>query len=193
MTRTGIMGAILAALLLAGCAQAESASVTDLPGDRQPFEGPGLAVGADPGDVRSIDAIVAALYDVISGRVGEPRDWNRFRSLFHPQARLIPTGRDEDGDWRLRAITPEEYIESSGPVLLELGFVERELARRTHLWGNLAQLFSSYEAFQRGGDEPFMRGINAIQLWNDGTRWWVVSIMWQQESEEHPLTREYLR
>jgi len=37
-----------------------------------------------------------------------------------------------------------------------------------------------------------MRGINSIQLFYDGSRWWIVSIYWQQESPEYPIPEKYL-
>jgi hypothetical protein len=54
-------------------------------------------------------------------------------------------------------------------------------------------VFSTYEARQKADDpKPFMRGINSIQLFNDGKRWWVVSILWQSESPDNPLPEKYL-
>jgi len=135
----------------------------------------------------TIDGIVGALYDVLSGGVGEPRDWERFRSLFRPGARMIPTGRNAAGEPLLMVWDPEEYIARNAEVLERIGFVEREIARRTEAWGDIAHLFSSYEAFREGQAEPFLRGINAIQLWNDGTRWWIVSVMWEAERPGNPL------
>lgn len=153
----------------------------------------GTAQSADPADVGSIDAIIAATYDVISGAAGEERDWDRFRSLFVPGARLVPVGRPPGGAWRTRVMTPEEYIEGSGPFLVQNGFFEREIGRVTERYGHIAHLFSAYESRQNAGDaEPFARGINSFQLMYDGTRWWVVSIFWQGESEEFPIPDRYL-
>ncbi|HEX8920464.1 MAG TPA: hypothetical protein VF766_03235, partial [Pyrinomonadaceae bacterium] len=102
---------------------------------------------ANPADVNSIDSILAALYDVISGPAGKKRDWDRFRSLFAPGARLIPTGpRRPPGsapdapltgkeEHASRALTPEDYITRSSKLLEERGFFEREVARRTEQYG----------------------------------------------------------
>jgi hypothetical protein len=145
-----------------------------------------------PGDVASIDAIVAALYDVISGGVGEPRDWDRMRSLFHPDGRLIATGRAQDGSQRMQTMDVEGYIAGSGDALVEIGFVEREIARTTERWGNIAHLFSTYQAFRGAETEPFLRGINSIQLWNDGQRWWILTVFWEPETPDNPLPPRYL-
>ena len=147
---------------------------------------------AAPADVESIDAIVAALYDVISGQPGQARDWGRFRSLFVPTARMIPTGARADGQHGLRLMGPNDYIASSGPLLLDKGFHERELSRRVEQFGHIAQVFSSYEA-RIVKDDHTMRGINSIQLVNDGKRWWIVSLMWEAESESIKLPAEFLQ
>ncbi|MCC7306854.1 MAG: hypothetical protein IT173_04765 [Acidobacteria bacterium] len=150
---------------------------------------------ASPADVGSIGAIMKAVYEVISGDAGQKRDWDRFRSLFHPDAKLIPSGKNaQTGVTGARYLTPEDYITRSGPVLEKNGFHEREMARRVDQFGNIAQVFSTYESFRKKDDKtPFMRGINSFQLMNDGKRWWVINIFWQQESAEHPIPKEYLK
>ena len=150
---------------------------------------------ANPADVASIDAIMKAVYDVISGGAGQKRDWNRFRTLFHPSARMIPSGKNpQTGVVGARAFTPEEYITRSAPFMEKEGFFEREIARRTDAYGNIAQVFSTYASFHKADDKtPFARGINSFQLLNDGKRWWVVTIYWQNESPENPLPEEYLK
>jgi hypothetical protein len=149
---------------------------------------------ANPADVGSVDAIMAALYGVISGDAGVKRDWDRFRSLFIPNARLIPTGVRPDGSRSHRVLTPEEYVSQVGPQLERGGFHERELGRHMDRYGNIVQLFSSYDSKRTLADPaPFARGINSIQLWNDGTRWWVVSIYWEGERPENPIPAEFLK
>ncbi|HET7584483.1 MAG TPA: hypothetical protein VFK13_06215 [Gemmatimonadaceae bacterium] len=136
---------------------------------------------ARPEDVRSIDAIVAALYDVISGPAGAERDWDRFRSLFLPGARLIPTGAGSDSVYGATVLTVEEYIERAHDFLARNPFYEGELGRQTHRFGNIAELFSGYASRRAPGEAPFVRGVNSIQLVFDGTRWWVATILWAQE------------
>lgn len=150
---------------------------------------------ANPADVASIDAIMKAVYDVISGDARQKRDWDRFRSLFHKDAKLIPSGKNaQTGVTGARYLTPEDYVTRSGPVLERDGFHEREMARRVDQFGSIAQVFSTYHAFRKKDDkDPFMRGINSFQLMNDGKRWWVINIFWQQESPESPIPKEYLK
>lgn len=149
---------------------------------------------ARPQDVASIDAIIGALYDVISGPAGQKRDWDRFRSLFAPNARLIPTGRRPDGSQVMRVLTAEEYATSVGPQLENSGFFEREIGRRADQFGGIAQVFSAYDSKRQATDSvPFARGINSIQLLNDGKRWWVVTIFWDSERPDNPIPAAYLR
>lgn len=150
---------------------------------------------ANPADVASIDAILKAVYDVISGDAGQQRDWNRMRSLFHRDARLIPSGKNPNtGVYGARAMSPDEYIKRNEPFFAKEGFYEREKARRIDLYGNMAHVFSTYESFHKKDEKaPFMRGINSIQLLNDGKRWWIMTIYWQGETPENPLPKQYLK
>lgn len=143
--------------------------------------------------VSSLDSIMTTLYDVISGEAGQARDWDLFRFLYKDGAHLIPTGQARDGSYRLRYDTPDDYIEKSGPYLLEHGFFEQEIHRETQQFGNIAHIFSTYQCFKSAKEkEPFMRGINSVQLIFDGTRWWIVNIYWAQESDTSPIPANYL-
>ena len=150
---------------------------------------------ANPADVKSAESIIHAVYDVISGPAGQNRDWNRFQSLFIPGARLIPTfKRPPDAPvFTTRVLSPEEFATNSQRAVQSQGFFEKEIARRTEQWGNIAQVFSTYESRHAAGDQPFARGINSFQLLNDGQRWWIVTIFWQGESKDVPLTPEFLK
>jgi len=149
---------------------------------------------ANPADVATIDSIIAAVYDVISGPAKTPRNWDRFRSLFIPGARLIPTGRRPTGEVASRVSTAEEYIQRSSPLLEQNGFFEREVSRRVEKFANIAHVFSTYESRRARDDaQPFARGINSFQLMNDGKRWWIVTIFWQAEDDKNPLPAEYLK
>lgn len=154
---------------------------------------PPAAVSPAPADVASPEAIVAALYSVISGDQGVARDWDRFRSLFHPSGRLMPTGLDARGTGVVRILTPEDYVTLAGPGLIRDGFHEREIARRTERFGAIAHVFTTYEGLRSLSDPaPFVRGINSIQLFDDGTRWWIISVYWQAETPRIPLPAAYL-
>lgn len=146
-------------------------------------------------DTSTIDGIVKAVYEVISGDAGEKRDWDRFRKLFHKDAKLIPTGTNPQTKLNVaRPMSPEDYITRNEPFFMQNGFHEREIARRTDEYGAIAHVFTTYEAFKTKADKkPFMRGINSMQLFNDGQRWWVMSIFWQAETPELQLPKKYLK
>ena len=153
---------------------------------------------AKPADVASIDAIITAAYDVISGHAEEPRDWDRERSLYLPGARLIPTAPAPGATAGSGELTPqvldiEGYIARVGAYFAANGFFEKEVARKTEQFGQIAHAWSTYESRRHPDDpEPFMRGINSIQLFYDSSRWWIVTIYWQHESSLHPLPAKYL-
>ena len=190
--RSLLLGAVF--LGLAGTAAAQDIEpLEEKPAQAAPMDPFATIPPAKPEDVKSVDAIIAALYDVISGDAGVERDWNRFRSLFCPGARMIPTGANaKTGKVGARIASPEEYIKANRVFLEEQGFHEQELTRHVDSFGTITQVFSSYEARNKLTDEkPFLRGINSIQLLNDGNRWWVMTIAWSPETASTPLPDRY--
>ena len=143
-----------------------------------------------PDDVKSIDSILAALYNVISGPAGD-RDWNRMRSLFLPTATLTSAGKDREGNIRVRPRSVEEYVKGAGGYFAQHPFYESSIVNRVQTFGNVAHVFSSYESRNALGEAPFARGINSIQLLFDGKRWWVVSILWDEERPDNPLPKDF--
>ena len=149
---------------------------------------------AKPSDVSSVDAIIAALYDVISGPAGQARDWNRFRSLFVPNARLIPSRPRPDGGADAGVWSVDDYAAAAGPRLEKTGFFEREISRREESFGNIAHLFSTYESRRTSADPtPFARGLNSIQVMKDGGRYWIVTVFWDAERSDNPIPSKYLK
>lgn len=143
-----------------------------------------------PDDVKSIDSILAALYNVISGPAGE-RDWNRFRSLFLPSATLTSAGKDREGNIHVRPRTVEGYVTGAGGYFAQHGFFENPIVSRVQTFGSVAQVFCSYESRNAPGEAPFARGINSLQMAYDGKRWWIVSILWDEERPDNPLPKEF--
>jgi hypothetical protein len=163
------------------------------PSQSQPTQELHFSPLAKPADVASVDAIMAATYDVISGPAGQKRDWDRFRSLFLPGARLVAAGPKKDGGFGARTLTPDEYATFGEPYFAKNGFTESELSRHTDRFGNIAQIFSTYASRHDAKDPiPFARGINSFQLMFDGTRWWIVTIYWEEETASNPVPAEFL-
>lgn len=147
---------------------------------------------ARPGDVDTPEHLLAAVYDVISGPAGK-RDWDRFRSFFYTGARLMPSGKNQQGVLGVRVLTPDEYAARGQAFFDKEGFFERSVANRVEIWDHIAHVWSTYESRHAKDDaKPFARGINSFQLFNDGTRWWVLSIYWEAEDAEHSLPEQYL-
>ncbi len=143
--------------------------------------------------VKTLDSTIATLYTVISGEKGVERDWKLFKYLFHPDAKLIPTGKNNEGEFMVRYMKPDDYQKNSGKWLVENGFFEKEIYRKTDGYGNIAHVFSTYESFKSEADEkPFMRGINSIQLLYDGQRWWIINMFWTQETKYNVIPKAYL-
>lgn len=168
-----------------------------------PTPAPARAVGSIAGrtdwpkakleDVQSPDAIVAAVYSVISGGKGQSRDWDRMRSLFVPDARLIPAIMGKDGHNDALMLSVDGYIERSGTRLTNDGFFERSIHNEMEQFGNIVQVWSTYESRHNlEDDKPFGRGINSFQLLKDGDRYWVVNIFWDSESPSKPIPAKYL-
>ncbi|MGI9542981.1 MAG: hypothetical protein ACR2MX_06950 [Cyclobacteriaceae bacterium] len=144
-------------------------------------------------DVASMDMILKVLYEVISGEKEVKRDWPRFLNLFAPGAQLIPTRPDGNGKPTLDMMSPQEYIDLAGAYLESNGFFEVEIARKVDKFGPIVQVFSTYESKHSASDqEPFARGINSIQLLNDGDRWWIVNIYWTSETDKLSIPEVYL-
>lgn len=144
-------------------------------------------------DTSSPASLVGALYDVISGPADEPRDWDRFRRLFQPGARVmafttLPDGTPQEGAW-----TVDEYVEGAEEFYARNGFWEEELWSRTDRFGSVAHVLSSYASWTGSPDgEPVGRGVNSIQAVRHEGRWWIASIAFELEGPDRPIPSRYL-
>jgi hypothetical protein len=155
---------------------------------------------AAPADVDTIDHLMSALYGVISGPAGQPRNWDRFRSLFLPDGRMgviraaTPATADKPafaGDVVL--FTPDTYVQRDTPFFAKNGFYEHSIANRVEEFGNLATVWSTYKSRHEATDaHPFARGINALQLVHAQGRYWIASIIWDDERDGLKIPEKYL-
>lgn len=105
----------------------------------------------------------------------------------------MPSGKNPQGFLGVRVLTPDEYATRGQTFFDKEGFFEHSVANRTEFWDHIAQIWSTYESRHAKDDsKPFARGINSIQLFNDGKRWWVLSVYWEAEDETHTLPEPYL-
>ena len=142
---------------------------------------------ANAQDVDTIEHILAATYDVISGPPG-PRNWDRFRSFYYPGARMIPSRRDDKGSVTARVSSPDEYASRAQDFFSKEGFFEISVTNRVEEWDHIAHVWSTYESRHAKEEKPFTRGINSFQLFNDGTRWWIMTIYWEGEDKDKGTT-----
>lgn len=147
---------------------------------------PAGAAPVSPADRAGIDATMHAVYAVISGPAGQKRDFDKMRALFAPGALLRAIGPKG-----IRGGSLDDYIAKSGPILEKEGFTEKELARRTEVYGNLASVWSSYDGRTASGSFH-ERGINSFQLVKVDGKWLVASILWQEEGTQFPLPKDMI-
>lgn len=174
--RTAVAASVIAALFAAAPLAAQA-------------DGAGSAPRSS--DVATIDGVIAALYESISGPAGA-RDWDRFYSLMLPGAFLAPSQPRPDTLPPMRPWTAREYAERVTPFFMENPFYEVEAARRVERFGTVAHVWSTYESRRDPAEEPFQRGINSIQLVRHADRWWVASIVWDSERPGNVIPARYL-
>jgi hypothetical protein len=146
-----------------------------------------------PEDVSSVDGIVAAFYDVVSGPAGRPRQWSRDRTLYIPEVKFVSIEyRKSDGKPQARVMGHQAYVDSADAGMVREGFFEREIHRVTQTFGSVTHVFSTYEARQSADGAVIARGINSIELFYDGNRWWIAAAQWEDETPAHPVPKEFL-
>jgi hypothetical protein len=149
------------------------------------------AIEARTEDVSTIEGIVTASYETISGGVGVPRQWGRDRTLFDPNSRSVSVHVDaKTGAIKATSMTEQDFADQSDASLVKGGFTERELKHVIKRFGNVATVLSSYEGSASG--KVIERGVNIFQLYFDGKRWWILSMVWDEERPDNPIPKELL-
>ncbi len=150
--------------------------------------------------VESIDSIIETNYIILGGEPGEARDWDLYKFLFHPDGRLIRYEKDiTDGVLRPQFLSVDDYINTTGEWLntgKKTAFYENEAHKEVHAFGNIAEVFSTYQCFNSKDDmdnnKPYTRGINSFQLLYDQDRWWILNLFWARETPELPIPEKFL-
>jgi len=143
-------------------------------------------------DVATIDGIMKAFYEVISGPAGQARQWARDRTLYIPDIRFVRLSEDAAGQAVAQIASHQQFVDAADPVLVKQGFDEHEIHRVTQKFGHIAHVFSTYESRLKADGPVIARGINSIELFYDGKRWWIASNIWDDERPDNPLPPEYL-
>jgi len=153
-----------------------------------------FAQNEDSSNANSLDAVIENLYKSISGPAGKDRDWNMFRLLFANEARMYIAVPNKDSGTVLRVITPEQYIERNSTRLADMGFTEKEIHRITDSYGAITHVFSTYEShfINSNNEEETVRGINSIQFFLDGSRYYILTICWDADPKNNPVPERYL-
>jgi hypothetical protein len=150
------------------------------------------AIAARPDDVSSIDGIMKAFYEVISGPKGQARQWARDRTLYISDIRFVAMSEDEHGKPVAQIASHQQFVDYGDPELVGKGFFEKEIHRVTQRFGNIVHVFSTYES-RRAADGPLIaRGINSVELFWDGKRWWIAANTWDDERPDNPIPQQYL-
>ena len=182
MTSTFRISTVL--LLVCGCATPASTGTG-------PAKGPSVAtVDPRPEDVGSVDGVMQAFYEVTNVAPGAPRQWARDRTLYVPWIRFVALGPGATGP-KVAVMTHDEFVAASDPMMAN-GFVEREIHRVTRRYGDMVHVDSTYEILPGPGSPVRGRGVNSLDMYFDGKRWWVASVVWQSEDASHPIPPELL-
>lgn len=149
-------------------------------------------IAARPEDVASIDSIMKAFYEVVSGPAGEPRQWSRDRSLYIPGVRFVSMNVNDKGEPVARVMDHQQFVDASDHQVVSTGFYEWEIHRETKRFGNIAHVFSTYESRITKDGPVIARGVNSVELYWDGKRWWIAGAIWDEERKGNPLTKDFL-
>jgi hypothetical protein len=152
---------------------------------------PVATVAPRPADVASIDGMLRAWYEVISGPAGQARDWARDRTLYMKDLRFVQVGAGKNGQTSVRITDHQAYVDGSDAAM-KAGFFEREIHRVTQRFGPIAHVWSTYESRRTEQGPVIARGINSIELFWDGQRWWIANAIWTDETPENPIPKAYL-
>jgi hypothetical protein len=145
------------------------------------------AIAPRPDDVATIDGMMKAFYEVISGPAGQPRQWSRDRTLYIPDIRFVAMSENKSGEPRAQIVSHQQFVDGSNASLLKDGFYESEIHRETQKFGHIAHVFSTYETRLKADGPVIGRGINSLELFYDGKRWWIASNIWDDERPNNPI------
>ncbi|HEU5154874.1 MAG TPA: hypothetical protein VFU03_09110 [Gemmatimonadales bacterium] len=143
-------------------------------------------------DVSSLDGIMKAFYEVVSGPAGQPREWARDRTLYLPDIRFVQTGVDRTGKANTVVMTHQEFVDGTDGGMVKNGFFETEIHRQTRTFGNVSTILSSYDMRSKPDGAVLGRGVNSLLVVWDGKRYWIASVAWDDERPGNPIPADLL-
>ena len=150
--------------------------------------------------VATIDSTIETLYECLAGEPGDPRNWELYRFLYHPNSKMIRYEEDfTDGEMRPQYMSPYDFTSSIGKYMEKIkktGFYEREIHKIKKVFGPIAHVWSTCESFGSKEDmennNPYVRNVHSIQMAYYQERWWIINLYWYRETEEFPIPNEFL-
>ena len=142
-------------------------------------------------DVSTLDGMMKAFYETVTGPAGQPRQWARDRTLYVSGVRFVATSKS-NGKVVARVMDHQGFVDSSNDDLVRNGFFEKEIHRVTKTFGNITHVFSTYETRLTAEGPVTGRGVNSVELFYDGKRWWIATATWDQERPDNPIPKELL-
>jgi len=136
----------------------------------------------------TLDDLVKALDDAVSGPANKDRTCLRQVTL--PEARLSPIHKEDSGSFAPRMLTVDDWINTVAKRGSD-AFYEVQVKVKTESYGHVAHLWSTYEIRPTLDGKATVTGINSIQAVFDGTRWRVLSILWEPSTTAGPVPEKY--
>lgn len=144
-------------------------------------------------NVSTLDGIIKAYYDVVTVEKGEKPSYERDSLLHWPGALVGSAGVGKNGKPVFHSMSLKRFHELSDPGLERDGFYEKEISRKVEQFGSIYHVWSTYESRNKQGGPVIERGINSIELYNDGFRFWILGWFFDSERKSNPIPKGYLK
>lgn len=140
-------------------------------------------------DVSTINGLMKAFYEVVSGEAGEKRQWERDLSIHNPKA-VYSYMSNVNGELQQVTLSLEEFHKETDNMVLETAFYETEINREVKIYGNIANVWSTYETRLEKNGIVARRGINSVQLFYSKNKWEIISLIFDRETANNriPIT-----
>ena len=146
----------------------------------------------NPIEAQQVETIIPALYNIVSGDAGVPKDWHLMKNLFSPNAIITPVFHKNNLP-QASISSVDEFIALNKKIFKDINFYETEVKQVSFRYGHMATILSHYESRDAHDKKPYSQGINSFQLLNDGRRWCVISVTWDSDKGNHHIDQSTLK